>query len=96
MQNAYLVAKIGVDTAENEPRKECCVVACRVQAARWGRVFTDAWRQAEPQTKALQGSEEREIQRIAITCAFGLKKLQAWVREWYFVQEKLRRNITEP
>ena len=27
LQNEYLVAKIGVDTAENEPRKECCVVA---------------------------------------------------------------------
>ena len=30
LQNEYLVAKIGVDTAENGPRKECCVVArCR-------------------------------------------------------------------
>ena len=27
LQNDYLVAKIGVDTAENEPRKEWCVVA---------------------------------------------------------------------
>ena len=27
LQNDYLVAKIGVDTAENEPRKERCVVA---------------------------------------------------------------------
>ena len=27
LQNAYLDAEIGVDTAENEPRKECCVVA---------------------------------------------------------------------
>ena len=27
LQNAYLDAKIGVDTAENEPRKEWCVVA---------------------------------------------------------------------
>ena len=27
LQNEYLVAKIGVDAAENEPRKECCVVA---------------------------------------------------------------------
>ena len=26
LQNDYLEAKIGVDTAENEPRKECCVV----------------------------------------------------------------------
>ena len=25
LQNDYLVAKIGVDTAENEPRKEWCV-----------------------------------------------------------------------
>ena len=29
LQNDYLFAKIGVDTAENEPRKECCVVALR-------------------------------------------------------------------
>ena len=27
LQNAYFVAKIGVDTAENEPPKEWCVVA---------------------------------------------------------------------
>ena len=27
LQNAYLDAKIGVDPAENEPPKECCVVA---------------------------------------------------------------------
>ena len=27
LQNDYLVAKIGVDTAENEPRKERCAVA---------------------------------------------------------------------
>ena len=27
LQNAYLDAKIGVDPAENEPRKEWCVVA---------------------------------------------------------------------
>ena len=27
LQNEYLVAKIGVDAAENGPRKECCVVA---------------------------------------------------------------------
>ena len=27
LKNAYLDAKIGVDTAENEPPKECCVVA---------------------------------------------------------------------
>ena len=29
LQNEYLVAKIGVDTAENEPRKERCVAASR-------------------------------------------------------------------
>ena len=29
LKNDYLVAKIGVDTAENEPRKERCVVAMR-------------------------------------------------------------------
>ena len=30
LQNEALVAKIGFDTAENEPRKESCVVAdCR-------------------------------------------------------------------
>ena len=27
LQNAYLDAKIGFDPAENEPPKECCVVA---------------------------------------------------------------------
>ena len=27
LQNKYLDAKIGVDRAENEPRKECCVLA---------------------------------------------------------------------
>ena len=27
LQNASFNVKIGVDTAENEPRKECCVVA---------------------------------------------------------------------
>ena len=26
LKNAYLDAKIGVDPAENEPPKECCVV----------------------------------------------------------------------
>ena len=26
-KNEYLIAKIGVDTAENEPRKVCCVVS---------------------------------------------------------------------
>ena len=29
LKNAYLDAKIGFDPAENEPRKECCVVAPR-------------------------------------------------------------------
>ena len=29
LQNAYLDGKIGVDTAENEPRKAWCVVADR-------------------------------------------------------------------
>ena len=27
LKNAYLDAKIGFDPAENEPPKECCVVA---------------------------------------------------------------------
>ena len=27
LQNAYLDVKIGVDTDENEPKEECCVVA---------------------------------------------------------------------
>ena len=29
LQNAYLDVKIGVDTDENEPKKEWCVVADR-------------------------------------------------------------------
>ena len=32
LQNEYLDAKIGVDTAENEPQKELCVVAESVAA----------------------------------------------------------------
>ena len=31
LKNAYLDAKIGFDPAENEPPKECCVVAAREQ-----------------------------------------------------------------
>ena len=34
LQNDYLVAKIGVDTAENEPRKEWCVVAMKTAKSR--------------------------------------------------------------
>ena len=33
-KNAYLDAKIGVDPAENEPRKEGCVVAVQLNQ-RW-------------------------------------------------------------
>ena len=33
LQNAYFDAKIGVDPAENEPPKECCVVAGRTRIA---------------------------------------------------------------
>ena len=32
LKNAALIVKIGFDTAENEPQKECCVVA-RSQAS---------------------------------------------------------------
>ena len=38
-KNAYLDAKIGVDTAENEPRKECCVVAVIRAAIPWDRAY---------------------------------------------------------
>ena len=34
LKNAYLDAKIGVDPAENEPRKEGCVAACRMRTVR--------------------------------------------------------------
>ena len=33
LQIDYLLAKIGVDTAENEPRKEWCVVAMDLECA---------------------------------------------------------------
>ena len=38
LQNVYLDAKIGVDPAENEPPKECCVVG-RAARNRIGRVI---------------------------------------------------------
>ena len=52
LQNAYLVAKIGVDTAENGPRKECCVVA----AERFSG--TRSWRTSLGADLAAPGAED--------------------------------------
>ena len=43
LKNAYLDAKIGVDPAENEPPKECCVVAGISRSRVAPLILADCW-----------------------------------------------------
>ena len=64
-KNEYLVAKIGFDTAENGPRKECCVVAAR--HSDWGERERAADR---------AGGAEAHLQSLALTPAEQISRLQ--------------------
>ena len=60
LQNAYLVVKIGVDTAENEPKKEWCVVADRPIAGQRDEMVTERWprREARARSQGMSAAPE--------------------------------------
>ena len=63
LKNDYLDAKIGVDPAENEPRKECCVVAHRAAD------LHDVGDARDLRRAELEGQLPRSLKPLAYGCS---------------------------
>ena len=104
LQNDYLLAKIGVDTAENEPRKESCgrgdvaqeLVREQTQpAARWAAQRAArraaAPSSAVPWTGPQQPPRFHQAEAVVATCAEAGEEPPP-----FFSEEKKKQNIPPP
>ena len=66
LQNDYLVVKIGVGSAENEPRKEWCVVAMESET-----------RERQGVQMAVQLAEQLHSQGVQARAGYHFKGIQA-------------------